>query len=262
MKRFFGSVVLALALFLPALPAPAQAAACQFVLGFQTLHNLIPSIVGSCLENEHFNPQNGDSLQATTNGLLVWRKADNWTAFTDGYHTWVNGPFGVQERLNSQRFSWEANPQGLPVVGAMSNVGQCTTADLSVGIGPVDAGAGNFFQTVLLTNTSSHTCTLFGFPGLQMLDAQGQPLPTKVQWGGDQLTTEPGPQTVTLPPGAVSSFKVHWEDVPVGNETTCPTSAMVEITPPNAFNFLLAPLHFTACGGGQLTASAVRPGTG
>jgi hypothetical protein len=39
-----------------------------------------------------------------------------WTAFTDGYHTWVNGPHGVAERLNSRRFAWEANPDGLPIV--------------------------------------------------------------------------------------------------------------------------------------------------
>lgn len=35
--------------------------------------------------------------------------------FTDGYRTWVNGPDGVERRLNSRRFSWEANPRGLPV---------------------------------------------------------------------------------------------------------------------------------------------------
>src|SRR5262249_6675345 len=34
-------------------------------------------------------------------------KADNWTAFTDGYRTWINGPLGLQERLNTGRFSWE-----------------------------------------------------------------------------------------------------------------------------------------------------------
>jgi hypothetical protein len=94
-------------------PTATEAATCHFVLGFQTLHNLIPSIVGDCLEEEHHNPANGDGLQATTGkngagGLLVWRKADNFTAFTDGYRTWVNGPFGLQMRLNTERFPWEA----------------------------------------------------------------------------------------------------------------------------------------------------------
>src|SRR5262249_47314016 len=34
-------------------------------------------------------------------------KVDNFTAYTDGYRTWVNGPFGVQQRLNTQKFDWE-----------------------------------------------------------------------------------------------------------------------------------------------------------
>ena len=60
------------------------------------------------MENEHHNPENGDGLQRTTTGLMVWRKADNWTAFTNGSRTWVNGPFGVMERANTERFDWEA----------------------------------------------------------------------------------------------------------------------------------------------------------
>jgi hypothetical protein len=118
-----------LALALLAIPAgvPAvQAAGCRFVLGFATLHEMIPQIVGRCLDDEQHNPVNGDGLQHTTGGLLVWRKSDNWTAFTDGYRTWINGPHGLEERLNSQRFPWESNPDDLPVV-ADTPVGQRPT---------------------------------------------------------------------------------------------------------------------------------------
>jgi hypothetical protein len=87
----------------------AQAAQpCVFTLGFQTLHDMIPNVVGSCIENEWHNAENGDGLQRTTTGLLVWRKADNWTAFTDGTQTWINGPMGLQSRSNNERFPWEA----------------------------------------------------------------------------------------------------------------------------------------------------------
>jgi N-acetylneuraminic acid mutarotase len=96
---------------------PSQAPRCQFILGFLTLHDVDPVDVGECLADQSFAP-NGDAVQGTTKGLLVWRKADNWTAFTDGYRTWVNGPGGLKQRLNSQRFPWEANPTGLPLVGA------------------------------------------------------------------------------------------------------------------------------------------------
>jgi hypothetical protein len=112
-------VLVAAAVTLPSLgaqPAIAQEAPNEryaFQLGFLALRNQIPLIVGDPLENEWHNPENGDGLQRTTGGLLVWRKADNWTAFTNGYATWINGPFGLQSRLNSERFYWE--PMAAPI---------------------------------------------------------------------------------------------------------------------------------------------------
>lgn len=111
------------ALTFGALPSPAAADGCTFVLGFATLHDLIPRQVGACLDDERHNPSNGDALQQTTGGLLVWRKADNFTAFTDGYQTWVSGPNGVQQRLNTQRFSWEADSEGFPIVTTLPSSG-------------------------------------------------------------------------------------------------------------------------------------------
>ena len=87
------------------------------MLGFKALHAMIPDTVGACLENEQYHPVSGDARQTTTNGLLVWRKADNRMAFTDGYRTWVNGPFGLRQRLNTERFSWEHDAAGFPLAG-------------------------------------------------------------------------------------------------------------------------------------------------
>ena len=85
----------------------AAAADCRFVLGFEALHAMIPDTVGACLENEQHHPGQGVTHQRTTNGLLVWQKAGNHTAFTDGYRTWISGPLGLQQRLNSEQFDWE-----------------------------------------------------------------------------------------------------------------------------------------------------------
>jgi hypothetical protein len=91
-----------------------HAQTCQFQLGFATLRNLVLQTVGDCVTNEFHNVVTGDALQVTTTGLLVWRKADNWTAFTDGHRTWINGPLGLQARFNDERFDWEA-PAGRAV---------------------------------------------------------------------------------------------------------------------------------------------------
>jgi hypothetical protein len=92
-------------------PAAHAQAACTFQLGFATLRNMVgPATVGDCLENERHNPANGNAEQRTTRGLLVWRKADNFTAFTDGARTWINaGPRGLVSRMNYQRFPWESD---------------------------------------------------------------------------------------------------------------------------------------------------------
>lgn len=105
--------------------APSNA---EFKLGFQLLADQIPEVAGVPLEDEHWGA-NGDSLQMTSAGLMAWRKADNWTAFTNGATTWINGPFGVQSRPNDVRFCWEGD----------ANQGECSGADAErlVPIAPV-----------------------------------------------------------------------------------------------------------------------------
>ena len=96
--------------------AAAAAADCKFVLGFKALHAMIPDTVGACVENEQHHPNNGVTSQRTTHGLLVWQKATNHTSFTDGYHTWVQGPLGLQQRLNTEQFDWERELAVVPAV--------------------------------------------------------------------------------------------------------------------------------------------------
>jgi len=107
MKSRVGVLAVAILVGILASVAGARAEpAPEFRLGFKALADRIPDIAGQPLENEHYDI-NGDSLQRTTTGLMVWRKADNWTAFTDGARTWVNGPNGVQDRPKDSRFPWE-----------------------------------------------------------------------------------------------------------------------------------------------------------
>lgn len=120
---FLPLLLLCLTLSLSALPpvssaqAPAGAAP-EFRLGFKALAEGIPAVVGHPLENERHGP-NGDSLQRTSTGLMAWRKVDNWTAFTNGSRSWINGPFGVQERGNDDRFPWEFDDRAQPPGGAL-----------------------------------------------------------------------------------------------------------------------------------------------
>ncbi|NLG48760.1 MAG: hypothetical protein GX552_01455 [Chloroflexi bacterium] len=141
------ALMLALALLLAMsslLPVPALAdtgdqastatpcADCRFVLGFESMHNLLADsgVVGSCLEDEYHTPD-GDGFQRTTNGLMIWKKASNWTAFTNGEYTWINGPFGLQRRAATDQFAWEAAlPDATPDAVSFLTTPQATLPEL------------------------------------------------------------------------------------------------------------------------------------
>ncbi len=95
---------------------------CSFQLGFAALHDAAPRLIGDCLADEQYDASGSVvSFQPTTRGLLVWRKADNWTGFTDGYRTWISTEDGLQRRLNTDRYVWESDA-GAPGTSLIAQV--------------------------------------------------------------------------------------------------------------------------------------------
>src|SRR5438045_4055664 len=98
--RMVGWPVLLLAVAMGVLQTPAQAAdePCQITLGSAALRDVLQQSaqrdrVGTCREDAWYDSA-GNASQHTTAGLLVWRKADNWTGYTDGDQTWINSRYG------------------------------------------------------------------------------------------------------------------------------------------------------------------------
>jgi hypothetical protein len=119
-------------------------------------------------------------------------------------------------------------------------------------------GAGTLEVTVGLKNTSTVTCTLFGYPGGLLLDGSGNPLPTTVVRGGSyHFTSSISPTTVTLAPGTTAYFNIGFSDVPTAPATSCPTSASLEVTPPDDVNHLTITAQWTVCNQGTLDVSPV-----
>lgn len=59
----------------------------------------------------------------------------------------------------------------------------CTTAEMPKGtwrVVPDSQGAGHVAADIALQNTSDHTCTVTGFPGVSLLASNEHPLPTNV----------------------------------------------------------------------------------
>lgn len=108
-----------------------------------------------------------------------------------------------------------------------------------------------------LKNTTARSCTLGGYPGMLLLNSAGAGLPTKVVRKGSYGFTAMAPTTVTVVPGNAAYFNIGYSDVPVGGETSCPTSAAVEVTPPNQIDHLTVKATMAPCGGGTLVVSPV-----
>lgn len=99
----------------------------------------------------------------------------------------------------------------------------CTTSQLTGALGGGDAGAGNLYTYLVLTNRSSTTCHLTGYPGVSLLDAAGRQI-------GAPADRQPSRYAaVVLRPGASASDTIHT----VNHMGKClPASAKVRIYPP------------------------------
>ncbi|MEV8438431.1 DUF4232 domain-containing protein [Actinosynnema sp. NPDC051121] len=137
-----------------------------------------------------------------------------------------------------------------------SGAGRCTAAVLGAVVESNEAGAGNRYGKLVVTNNGAAPCTINGYSGLQLLDSAGNPLPTDLQ-----RTPDPGPAPVVLTPGAAAAANLHWTVVPTGDEPVdrpCQAEATraaaipPDETEPMSLQWGLGPV----CAGGKIEISA------
>jgi hypothetical protein len=117
---------------------------------------------------------------------------------------------------------------------------RCHTAALTGAVSSPDAGAGQRYSTLTLTNTGGAACTVHGYGGLGLVDASGQALPT-----AQVRVPAPAPMTVTLPPGGHATALLHWSAIPGSGDAAggaCqPTAAILRVIPPDETDALSVP---------------------
>ncbi|QMU70254.1 DUF4232 domain-containing protein [Streptacidiphilus sp. P02-A3a] len=137
---------------------------------------------------------------------------------------------------------------------------RCHTTALgaSLRVPPNHVGMGNAYGELVLTNTSHQTCTVYGYPGLGLQNANHRVLPIRVKWGSTWFAADPRPHTVTLKPGQSAYANLAWNE-PYGTKSVTPS--YLEVTPPDETTFRLVRFAQGAINDGTLsvTALSARP---
>ncbi|MFR0355428.1 DUF4232 domain-containing protein [Streptomyces sediminimaris] len=149
--------------------------------------------------------------------------------------------------------------KGASTPAGTSGGGRCHTSELRATVGRNNPGAGQENFPIVLTNTSSHTCTVRGYPGAAFVDGSGR------QLGADPTRSPGTPATVSLAPGRSAWAGLTFSNPGISGARTA-TPASLLVTPPDERAHLTVPWQ-----GGPVpvsgNASSVRltvfrPGTG
>jgi hypothetical protein len=145
-------------------------------------------------------------------------------------------------------------PRTAPPAAPPSQPVACRSAQLQLRTGRTEGATGHRYVTYGLRNRSGAACTMFGYPGVQLLDADGRALRTVLRHG--ELGTGPA-RRVLLRPGGWGFFVVEEGVIPYDTDPQpCPAAASIAVTPPQQRQALTAPTALAPCGG-RLTVSPV-----
>jgi uncharacterized protein DUF4232 len=133
---------------------------------------------------------------------------------------------------------------------------RCTPAQLTGRMEPGEPAAGHRAATLVVTNTSTNTCTLYGYGGAELYTASGVPIPTRLT-----RVLDPGPALVRLLPGSSARKDMRWTVVPTGDEPVdepcqVPASQIRVIPPDETSPFFVIWDLGPVCDGGRLDDSA------
>jgi hypothetical protein len=156
-----------------------------------------------------------------------------------------------------------APPATTPAQPVAAGLPVCTTGSLQVTVGPANGTAGSIYYPLLFTNTSSATCTMYGYPGVALVSQPGGGV---VGAAAIRNATFPK-EVVTLAPGAVAHASLQ-----VGIAQNYPpaqckptTGHWLQVYPPGEYAALFVAFTAQTCtgrvgDGSTLGIYVVRPG--
>jgi Protein of unknown function (DUF4232) len=143
-------------------------------------------------------------------------------------------------------------PATAPTRSVQAGPARCHTADLGVSLGQQDSATGHTGLNIALTNRSPRPCRLYGYGGVQLLDAAGHWLPTQ------QLRApQPAPRLITLAPGASAYSGLYWAINP--DAGPCVRSTFLLVTPPDETESIRTAFAQRVCSQGRIQQTSYQP---
>ena len=167
---------------------------------------------------------------------------------TEGHHT-SRPPAGGPGTATST--AGTDTGTGTPTPSGSGTTPMCTADQLTPSLGGGDAGAGNLYRYLVITNHSATACHLAGYPGVSLLDGDGRQI-------GRPADREPRTyQPVVLQPGGSASDTIHTANQMGACQAA---SAKLRIYPPGSRASLVFAGQVTICND-QFTITPFAPGT-
>jgi hypothetical protein len=133
-----------------------------------------------------------------------------------------------------------------PASGTAAGTPRCTSAELTVTVGPPEGAAGSVYRPLVFTNSGSRTCELTGFPGVSYVagDDGHQVGPAAAESGAR------GGQ-VAMAPGKSSAAQLQLVQVANFDPAVCrPTSVRgLRVYPPGETASVFVAMDGTGCAG-------------
>ncbi|MGI9185433.1 MAG: DUF4232 domain-containing protein [Solirubrobacteraceae bacterium] len=146
-----------------------------------------------------------------------------------------------------------ATGSGAPV-GSAGAGSTCRSSQLRLSFVSGQGAAGTAYLTFSLTNAAARTCTMIGYPGFAMLDAQGAIVQHPARRG---IPTPTPVKLLSLGSGRRARFTVTSSDViPSPGCRHAYSGAAVQVYPPNQLTALRLPHPLQFC---NLHVGAVQP---
>jgi hypothetical protein len=148
---------------------------------------------------------------------------------------------------------------------AQAQTARCANIQLYVTPQRSNGSAGHIAILYQIHNIGGSACSLYGYPGIQLLDRSFHDLPTFSHRGALQLNGRRTPTTVIVPAHGSAWFAVEYQDIPADNGT-CEFARYLMIFPPNDYLPVVARAgqggsDVRACAG-QIGLSPVTAATG